>query len=58
MKFEYKLVHHKAKGVFGGKVDLNEMTDEYNSFGKDGLELVSLMDTNTNGGVSNLIIAI
>jgi hypothetical protein len=54
MKFEYKLVHHKANSFFGGKVDLNEMTDEYNSFGKDGWEL----DTNTNGGVSNLIIAI
>ena len=58
MKFEYKLVHHKAKGFFGGKVDLNEMTDEYNSFGKDGWELVSVMDTNTNGGISDLIIAI
>ena len=58
MKFEYKLVHHKANSFFGGKVDLNEMTDEYNSFGKDGCELVSVIDTNTNGDVSNLIIAI
>ena len=34
MKFEYKLVHHKANSFFGGKVDLNEMTDEYNSLAK------------------------
>ena len=58
MKFEYKLVQHKAKGFLGGKVDINKMTDEYNTYGKDGWELVSVMDTNKSYGESNLVIAV
>ena len=58
MNFEYKLVSHKAKGFLGGKVDIEQMTKEYNSYGKDGWELVSVMDTNKSYGESNLVIAI
>ena len=50
MKFEYKLVHHKAKGFLGGKVDIDKMTEEYNTYGEDGWELVSVMDTNKSHG--------
>jgi len=31
---------------------------EYNTYGKDGWELVSVMDTNKSYGESNLIIAV
>ena len=58
MKFEYKLVHHKAKGFLGGKVDIDKMAEEYNTYGEDGWELVSVMDTNKSHGESNLVIAV
>ena len=57
MRFEYKLVKHKVKGFFGGKVDIDKMADEYNNYGKDGWELVSVMDTNESQGASHLVIA-
>ena len=58
MQFEYKLVTHKTKGLLGGKVDIDTMSDEYNIYGQDGWELVSIMNTQEYGGGSKQMVAV
>jgi len=59
MKFEYKFAKQKGEGfISGGDVDIEKMSDEYNMYGKDGWELVSVMGTNRSHGETNLVIAV
>ena len=57
MKYEYKLVENGTKGFITTKIDANKIINEYNKYGKDGWELVSMMDLNDSGS-SNKIISI
>ena len=56
-QYEYKLMKYDGKGLFGGKFDLTEVDAEFNKMGKEGWELVSLMDTQEGYGKTKWIIA-
>ena len=55
--YEYKLLKYDAKGVWGGKVDLQQMNAEFDRLGLDGWELVSIFDTNSGYGQTRWIVA-
>tara|TARA_Y100001968_G_scaffold291457_1_gene295895 strand:- start:227 stop:418 length:192 start_codon:yes stop_codon:yes gene_type:complete len=55
MKFEYKIITNDAKGVFSKKIDNSEIENEYNKYGKDGWELVSIMSNNDGGYTKQII---
>lgn len=58
MNWEYKTVKMKARGVFGGEVDTDELEARLNELGARGWELVNVFDTNHGYGQSRLIIAV
>ena len=57
-KFEYKTVFTDAKGVFGGKVDINKFQDELNTLGQQGWELVNTVATAQSYGSTRWVISI
>lgn len=56
-RFAYKIVKFDATGFLGGKVDLEEMSREFDRLGAEGWELVTVFDTNSGHGQSKWIIA-
>jgi len=58
MKWEYKTVKQKAKGLMGGKVDEVQLDAMMNNLGRDGWELVSAFDTNEAYGNTRDVIVI
>ncbi len=58
-KFEYKLLDVVAKGwFFGGKVDIQELTNKLNELGREGWEVVSSADLNMHDGASRSMVVI
>jgi hypothetical protein len=58
MRWEYRTVKMPAKGVFGGKIDENELDVRLNELGEQGWELVCAFDTNQVEGATRDILAI
>ncbi len=57
--WEYKTLEFSTKGFWvGGILDTMSFNDELNKAGKDGWELVSLVNTNQHQGASRKIIAV
>jgi len=57
VRYEYKIVKIDGEGLFGGKVDLAELEDHFNALGRDGWEMVSMMDTNMGYGATKWVIS-
>lgn len=57
-QFEYKLVNTDAKGLLGGKVDMQQMTDSLNAMGKDGWDLVEIIGSNQDFGATRYLISV
>jgi hypothetical protein len=56
--WEYKVLKFRAKGWFvGGNVDADELQAALNQFGKEGWELVTIFDANTETGKTKDIVA-
>jgi hypothetical protein len=59
MKWEYATVMFEASGWFlGGKLDGEKFNGRLNQLGEEGWELVSVFDTNVQGGRSRDIVAV
>ncbi len=59
MKWEYRTVMFAASGWFlGGKLDGEKFNSHLNQLGEEGWELVSVFDTNVQGGGSRDIVAV
>ena len=59
MKWEYRTVMFEASGWFlGGKLDGEKFNTHLNQLGEEGWELVSVFDTNVQGGGSRDIVAV
>ncbi len=56
-QYEYCLKKYDGKGLIGGKFALFEVEEEFNRMGREGWELVSLMDTSQELGSTRWIIA-
>ena len=56
--WEYKTVPYRCRGWFGGKVDPQRLEELYNEQGRDGWELVSVVDSNMNDGAARSLIAL
>ncbi len=51
--FEYQLLDVPVdKSFWGGKIDVQALTDKLNELGREGWELVSTVDTELYGGGS------
>lgn len=57
-KYEYCTKLIDAKGVFGGKVSVDEFDRTLNDLGRDGWELVSITDSNQSYGSTRWIICV
>jgi hypothetical protein len=55
--YEYKIVKIDGEGFFGGKVDLTELEEHFNTLGREGWEMVSMMDTNMGYGATKWVIS-
>jgi hypothetical protein len=57
-KFEYKLLDVPTRlSWFGGKIDMQELTNSLNLYGKQGWEVINTTDTNWySGGTRGLVI--
>jgi hypothetical protein len=58
MKWEYKTVKLKAKGLLGGKVDEAQLDAMMNDLGRDGWELAAAFDTNEAYGSTRDVVVI
>jgi hypothetical protein len=58
MKWEYKTIKLKTKGMLGGNFDERELDDMMNEYGSQGWELVSGFDTNQAYGQSRDVVII
>ena len=56
--YEYKLLNTAAKGLMGGKVDLQSMSVELNQLGQDGWELIEIISSNQDFGSTRYIISV
>lgn len=56
-RFEYQIKKFDGKGLWGGKLMLPEIVEELNQLGRDGWEMVSMMDTNSAYGETRWVIA-
>jgi hypothetical protein len=57
-RFEYTVLDIPAKGWFGGKLDLETLTQKLNELGDKGWEVVSGTDTNMYEGATRGMIII
>lgn len=56
-QFEYRTLDVSANRSFwGGKVDVQELTDELNRLGREGWEIASSVDLNWGNGSSRSVI--
>ncbi|MBW8036322.1 MAG: DUF4177 domain-containing protein [Planctomycetes bacterium] len=58
MKWEYTTAKVDTKGFAGGKFDNASFEQILNGLGEQGWELVSVFDTNMEGGKSRHVVAI
>jgi hypothetical protein len=59
MKWEYATVMFEASGWFvGGALDGEKLNNRLNELGQEGWELVTVFDTNVQGGRSRDIVAV
>ena len=59
MMWEYKTIKSDTTGfVAGGKFDQNSFEQILNELGEQGWELVSVFDTNMEGGKSRHVVAV
>jgi hypothetical protein len=58
MKWEYKTVKLKARGLLGGKVDEAQLDAVMNDLGRDGWELAAAFDTSQSYGVTRDVVVI
>jgi hypothetical protein len=59
MTWEYMAVFFEAQGwLMGGKLDGQKFTDRLNLLGREGWELVSVFDTNVQGGATRDVVAV
>jgi hypothetical protein len=56
-KWQYKTIKVFAKGFLGGSIDNNALEEELNDLGREGWELVTMVDTDFSGGGSREVIA-
>ncbi len=49
-KFEYRILDVAAGGFWGGKIDAQALTDKLNELGREGWEVISMVDTDIYGG--------
>ncbi|HHX69229.1 MAG: DUF4177 domain-containing protein [Miniphocaeibacter sp.] len=57
-KFEYKLMKTDAKGIFGGKVNVEELEYELNQLGQEGWELMENIGMNQDYGATRWLISV
>lgn len=57
-KYEYKLLSTDAKGILGGKIDLNGMSCELNQLGQEGWELIEVISSNQDFGSTRYIVSV
>jgi len=55
MKYEYKIVTNDIKGVFSKKINVSEIENNYDKYGKDGWELVSIISNNDAGYTRQIV---
>ncbi|MBN1853603.1 MAG: DUF4177 domain-containing protein [Pirellulales bacterium] len=58
MKWEYKTVKLRAKGLMGGKVDESQLDAMMNDLGQEGWELTAAFDTNEAYGSTRDVVVI
>ena len=58
MKWEYKTVKLKAKGLLGGKFEEAELDATMNDLGLDGWELAAAFDTSQSYGSTRDVVVI
>jgi hypothetical protein len=59
MKWEYRTLMFDALGWFvGGELDGEKFNNRLNELGEEGWELVTVFDTNAQGGRSRSIVAV
>jgi hypothetical protein len=58
MKWEYKTVKLKAKGLMGGKFDETQLDAMMNDLGREGWELAAAFDTNEAYGSTRDVVVI
>ena len=58
MKWEYKTVYVDCKGFWSSKVDVHQLEDYCNQYGKEGWELVTspTFSPNTGGETKGLVL--
>ncbi|QQK08802.1 DUF4177 domain-containing protein [Miniphocaeibacter halophilus] len=57
-KFEYKLMKTDAKGILGGKVNVEELEYELNQLGQQGWELMENIGMNQDYGSTRYLISV
>ena len=58
MKWEYQTITFPSGGFLGGKLESDEFDAELNRLGRQGWELVSVMDTNQSSGATRFVVAV
>lgn len=58
MKFEYKSLTIPAEGLFGGKVNAQELEQRLNALGAEGWELVNTFASNETYGKTGYIVSV
>lgn len=57
-KFEYKTLTTDAKGIFGGKVKVEEFENKLNQLGLEGWELINCVATTQSYGSTVHVISV
>lgn len=58
MKYEYKTLTLQAEGLFGGKVNNQDLEEQLNQLGEEGWELVNSLASTVSYGKIGYIISI
>jgi hypothetical protein len=58
MKWEYKTIKLKTRGIWGGNFDESELDNMMNEYGSEGWELVAGFDTSTGTGETSDVVII
>ncbi|MBO4627964.1 MAG: DUF4177 domain-containing protein [Lachnospiraceae bacterium] len=57
-KYEYKVLTYDTKGIWGGKVETQQVESQLNQLGDDGWEMVSCSSTNQSYGSTKCIVCV
>ena len=57
-RWEYLTAHIDVSGFFGPSIDVHQLAADFNGFGKDGWELVSVVDVNRGQGRTSALLAV